>query len=1377
MAKVIPIGDPINDAERRAIAHLRDNLPDSYFILHNFEIKRGDEKFEVDIAVIAPHSVFLVDAKGTRGVMEVIGAKWYPEGRESFTSPLLKLRSHARAIKGLITDSHPGRNDLQGIYVDAVILLTSDDAVLNDPTGRDAPDVVSIKKSAPFFQAPGRVPAKFNSKISAFQGIILKVIQRVAKKRTGPLRFGNWEVDERLGATDLFTEYRAFNIFTGAKSGHVRLRVYKADPYLPTEQRTAQRKRIGNAYEALNRMPPHPNIVGARDFFATEGEDGYVLVTEDVLGQALRLHLDKPGQALTLDQKLHVAKGLLSALEHAHRYGVVHRNLSPTCILLGTDGHIRLTGFDFARSGTDRTHTIAEAIVDEIDEKYMAPEVNREPQAAWPGSDLFSAGLILYEMFTGDRPFKDQSEIFDQGGVFPQKPSSLRSELTTAHDNLLQRLCTFDPDKRPSAKWALERLITLAKPAAEQGTKPESVSSSSISLPTLPPVDYSKLEPGTQLTNKYVVEKRLGRPGSFGVVYKVIDTLGDVPRAIKLILRDRHSTIERLKKEYRTLLRTPEHPNVVRVYDADLLPGNGPPFIVFEFVNGFDVGEMIEGGVLSPEDTLDLARQVVAGLVHLHLHEVYHCDIKPRNLLWTERGVKIIDFNVSVNSDSDEGHGGGSRRYLPPDLDLSVEPTVTELADRDVYALGLTLYEALTGKYPWEAAVPPPGIAAPDPRDQNGPNDLTPEFVAILLKTIAPKRAERFGSATELRDALTSLKQARRIIVQPKDASTTWTESGLGDGGIIPANTNPFVSYLLTLYSQSHYSNSGTRGLDALGRKIYVDSALDRELTPTIFADELGLVLITGNAGDGKTAYLQKLEGQAKSRGAVFDPALPNGYRFTLDGRAYLSNFDGSQDEGDRQNDDVLREFFAPYAGSDASKWPQHDVRLIAINEGRLVDFLSAEKSRFPLLTEIVLRGLGTGVPQHRVAVVNLNLRSVVADVPTADGSLLERLIRRMTNEKFWKPCQNCDLKDRCYAHHNARTIQDETAGPKVIERLKSLYTLAHLRGRLHITLRDLRSALAYMLAGTRNCGEIHTLYQTGEREEIIQGFYFNSWMGGEKPNSDRLLTLLKDVDVGPAADPRLDRALDFVSPVEDRSLFSFDQRGTYDVEILRRMFDDLPREITSKSGSFRAEAHQRYVSLLRRRSFFERRDNGWKSMLPYRSADRMLSIISGRELPADLLREILDGINRGEGLTNPRILRGSLALQVRDVENGSIRSYRLFPSDRFSLQLVDEAARAPFVEHLPSGLLLRYRGEHQNDAELVINLDVFEMLQRLNAGYRPSVEEEQGYYLSLAVFKNLLGSAPYQDVLLTTTGHDFFQVKRQSDGRLEMSRAMMEVG
>ena len=281
---------------------------------------------------------------------------------------------------------------------------------------------------------------------------------------------------------------------------------------------------------------------------------------------------------------------------------------------------------------------------------------------------------------------------------------------------------------------------------------------------------------------------------------------------MKLILQDRHSTLERLKKEYRTLLRTPEHPNVVKVIDADLLPGGGPPFIVFEFVEGLDVGEMIESDLFSPEDGVELARHVAAGLAHLHQHGVYHCDIKPRNLLWTDRGTKIIDFNVSVLSSSGNGHGGGSRRYLPPDLDLTSVPQATDLADRDLYALGVTLFEGITGRYPWETAVPPAGKPAPDPREFPGLGDLAPELVDVVLKAIAPIRADRFVSAGELIGELESVKQARRALA-PSAESTSWTFGGGGESDV-PPNTNPFVSNLLTLYSQSRRSNAGTRGLD-----------------------------------------------------------------------------------------------------------------------------------------------------------------------------------------------------------------------------------------------------------------------------------------------------------------------------------------------------------------------------------------------------------------------------------------------------------------------------------------------------------------------------------------------------------------------------------
>lgn len=86
MAKVIPIGQPANESERQAIGFLRDHLPDGWLIFHNFEMRQGEEVFEIDIAILAPHAVYLVDVKGTRGNIDVYGSKWYPEERQPFFS-------------------------------------------------------------------------------------------------------------------------------------------------------------------------------------------------------------------------------------------------------------------------------------------------------------------------------------------------------------------------------------------------------------------------------------------------------------------------------------------------------------------------------------------------------------------------------------------------------------------------------------------------------------------------------------------------------------------------------------------------------------------------------------------------------------------------------------------------------------------------------------------------------------------------------------------------------------------------------------------------------------------------------------------------------------------------------------------------------------------------------------------------------------------------------------------------------------------------------------------------------------------------------------------------------------------------------------------
>jgi hypothetical protein len=600
--------------------------------------------------------------------------------------------------------------------------------------------------------------------------------------------------------------------------------------------------------------------------------------------------------------------------------------------------------------------------------------------------------------------------------------------------------------------------------------------------------------------------------------------------------------------------------------------------------------------------------------------------------------------------------------------------------------------------------------------------------------------------------------------------------SKLGFDPVTP-NTNPFVTHLLTLYSQSQVSNAGTRGLDEIGKATYVPTFLDAKLQPALFKGEFKLVIISGNAGDGKTAFIQQFEAVAERKGAKIKHGA-NGAVFKLKGHTFQSNYDGSQDEGDEQNDSVLLNFFAPFKGDKPVDWPDRQSRIIAINEGRLVDFFLEHEADFPLLTQKVRDGLSGEQPVDGVGVINLNLRSVVADSRNGEDGLFERVLTGLIKKEYWDACESCDIKEKCYAYHNACTFQDATFGKKVIQRLKMLYTITHLRGRLHITMRDLRSALAFMLVGIRDCDAIHSLYLSSDdksREQILGSMYFNAWLGGKNGSADRLVTLLREIDIAEVSNPALDRALGFLQPgMKKNRLFGFTKRPGYDQVLIELLFTDLSKDYSYKNRQRLITSHQEYLAQLRRRHFFECRDHSWKNMLPYESVRIFLEAIQKPDTKglAQKTIEILQAINRGEGLRQPDRLGNQLALRVRQVDKGTIRSYRLFPGECFHLQVEAGAAQHPFLECLPQYLLLKYVSEDGYRAALTVNLDVYEMLMRLNSGYRPSVEEEQGYYLSLAVFKNILSAAPYQQVMLTENGHDFYQISRDEKGVLHLAEA-----
>ena len=159
------------------------------------------------------------------------------------------------------------------------------------------------------------------------------------------------------------------------------------------------------------------------------------------------------------------------------------------------------------------------------------------------------------------------------------------------------------------------------------------------------------------------------------------------------------------------------------------------------------------------------------------------------------------------------------------------------------------------------------------------------------------------------------------------------------------------VEYINSLYSQSKQGNFGTRAsqtANQFDKLTYSPSLLDQKLIPDILDDRYKLLIITGNAGDGKTAFIKEIEqNQAVKNLESFQHK--NGARFQIKGTPYESNYDGSQDQEDNANNDVLETFFEPFENiRDFSR--AKEGRIIAINEGRLVDFLMTSSKHKDLL-------------------------------------------------------------------------------------------------------------------------------------------------------------------------------------------------------------------------------------------------------------------------------------------------------------------------------------------------------------------------------------------------------------------------------------------
>jgi serine/threonine-protein kinase len=244
----------------------------------------------------------------------------------------------------------------------------------------------------------------------------------------------------------------------------------------------------------------HPNIVTVYD----SDRDGDIafLVMEFVQGEDLKHHLDR-GQRYGVPEALRLVQDLLSALDYAHRQGIVHRDVKPANLLMEPGGRLKLTDFGVARITGEATRTQG-SMIGTL--KYMAPE-QVQGQKVDARADLFSAGIVTYQLLTGVRPFdgdNDFSIIHQVIGHTPPAPSTVVPGLPPAFDAVIAKAMA----KQREARFATAGEFAMALEQAFAGVElPPAV----LHPPTRSPVTpvstvRSETIPGAPITHELELE-------------------------------------------------------------------------------------------------------------------------------------------------------------------------------------------------------------------------------------------------------------------------------------------------------------------------------------------------------------------------------------------------------------------------------------------------------------------------------------------------------------------------------------------------------------------------------------------------------------------------------------------------------------------------------------------------------------------------------------------------------------------------------------------------------------------------------------------------------------------------------------------------------
>ncbi len=1315
MAELLSIiGSFVTEGEKRA-AEVLKQLPDSWLVICNKTLPtRNGRSHEMDFVVVGKRWVFLLDEKSWIGKIRGNDELWIRADDSSERSPLAKVDYVAKVLAGHLSWRVPALKG-GGHFVRSGVLLSAADNLPQIFDPRAADGIFLLTDVCQHLQALDSYEG--NPYVGQVHNLVKNALVNLSDRPAFPKRIDLYTID------DVILIRPGVRLFHATMDGGEPrlLMVYDLgkDPLAARENYEFYLRE----FKVLQELRTTGLVAEVRD--PSKWSDDFLIIPIVPLkGKPLSVY-PHPETREELGQELLLAAASFKGLDVIHSKGILHRAIGPDIVYVlqgGQTPKIAFTNFFAARVGT----TSIAAPLDKLDlaaeDPYASMDLAIGYEYATFATDVFSLALVFLERIAGV-PIATIRASIESDIAFPdlqKRWSILPTDFTAELSDLFQQIVMPDHlSPLPSGKEIVARLGELAR----------------------------RLQAGvTQDEEKYLLEGRfkvhrvLGQ-GSMAKTY--LASYADYADAglglfvLKQFLRP-SEVYEQAVAEYRALMsiKSKYLPSILEIYRQQ-----DDAHIKMEYIPGPTMKEL-EATLPWPIDRWwSFAQDLMNAIEELEKRHLLHRDIKSENIILYEgeQHPVLIDLGFAIQQGTvPHVRAAGTPLYMPPEASLSPVPP----SSCDRYAAGIVLFRMLTGFLPFE-------LTGTQQHILRIPEHITDEKVrrvaSVLLGVVSNDPTERPASIDQMRQEL----QAAVLAVEESPQTHEAAEL-----------VNPWVDDIRSLYRNSESGNANNRGLDSpFVRETYVATALDLRLLPAIFEYRPKAIFLSGNPGDGKTAFLEQLKKELESKQAIFHKRDDSGWECVYDGHIFRSCYDASEANQGLSADEQLAQ---KLLGLEGISRPEVALTvLIAINDGRLMDYFERHKEQFHWLAkQIEHTGDESELRYLAVWLIDLKRRAFV-NVPDVDEpSIFTRVLQSLVAQEHWQVCEDCAAADICPIRYNAGALRRRN----ISKWLEYLLLLTHLRLQRHMTIRDLRSALAYLITGNSSCRQVHEARKGEEAgASLINLTYWRSAFAPLELN-DELLRDMANLDPARFVHPQLDRFLHFhhapEAAEERRYLFAdqvdlpsqrFRDEREWMAAIKRRLYFEISREVSK--GAKTQNSVSQIVPRIRR-----------LPLLPYRYAKDFVALLDGRFDDEDLrwIRERLAlGILRSDGIIED-MLPGKLSVKVNASEEQQLIVLKQINLEDFEIYQ-ESFDDMQVLERIPEFVIF----EHSSGTpRLEITLDLFELLMRMADGLLPDAQEYQPLLEDLKRFKDVLLLQETHDLVLIENQYRIHQIA-QLDGKI----------